>query len=79
MTEENKAKAEAAKKKMMAVAEKHMEAMAVEMADAAKELGDVMVDEASPLVKLVYGATKDQLVAIMKGLVTKLDLDGDGQ
>jgi hypothetical protein len=79
MNAENQAKMDAVKHKAMGIVEKHAEAMALELADMAKEMGDVMTEEASPLVKLVYSATKEQMVALIKGLVTKLDLDGDGK
>jgi hypothetical protein len=64
--------------KALGVVEKHVEALAVDLADVAKELGDIEIEKANPLLKIVYGATKEQIVAGLKELIIKLDLNKDG-
>lgn len=71
-------KLKAIETKALSAVEKHVEALALELAEIGKEAGDIALDAANPIVKIVYGATKEQLVAAVKALIVKLDLDKDG-
>lgn len=79
MTDEQKAKLDAAEKKALGIIEKHVEAMAAELVPVGKEVADIALEGASPLVKMIYGATAPQLVAGLTALIPKLDLNKDGQ
>lgn len=63
----------------LAAIEKHVEALALDLAVIGEKLADVKIEEAHPILKLVYGATKEQIVAAVKALIVKLDLDKDGK
>lgn len=79
MTDEQKAKMNEAEKKALGIVEKHIEAMAAELVPVGKEIADIALEGASPLVKLIYGATAPQLVATLTALIPQLDLNKDGQ
>ena len=65
--------------KALGIVEKHVEAMAEELLAVAKEYGDVALENANPLVKVLYGASKEQIVVALKAIIEKLDLDKDGK
>jgi hypothetical protein len=65
--------------KALAAIEKHLEAMALELADIGKEYADVKVEDAKPIVKLIYGAGVEPAMLAIKELIIKLDLNKDGQ
>lgn len=72
-------KMKAAELKAAAVVEKHLEAMATELTDVAKEMGDIAATGSNPFVAMLIQAGAPQLVNYIKALIPKLDLNKDGQ
>lgn len=72
-------KMKAVELKALAAIEKHAEALAVELVDIGKEGGDIAIEQASPLLKIIYGSTKENLADMLKIFIAKLDLDHDGK
>lgn len=59
--------------------EASVEQLAGKLVEIGKKVGDLEIENASPLVKIIYAATKEQLVSALKAMIEKLDLNHDGK
>lgn len=65
--------------KALGALEKHLEALSLDFADLAKEFADIEIEKAPMIAKLVYASASGQLVAGLKEIILKIDLDKDGK